>query len=425
MKKISGNHRKFWSEKDEKIYILQIICDTLRVLSKKRVDAMLLIKNAEIYTPAYIGKKEVLIAGGKIECIADKIELPYVKSGVNVPCEIIDATNRKLIPGLIDQHVHVTGGGGEGGFKTRAPEVKLSELVKGGITTVVGLLGTDGVTRSLENLYAKTMALNEEGITAYMLTGAYDYPSPTLTGEVDKDIVLIEKVLGVKLAISDHRAPNVTLDQLIQLASKTRVAGMLSGKPGMVTLHMGDAKSGLQPVLDALENSAIPTTIFRPTHVNRNPRLLEEAYSYAKMGGYIDLTCGITGHNGPASCIVEAKKRVIPTGHITISSDGQGSWSRYDEQGRLVKIGVSSVESIYKEFRTMGQNYNMKLEDALPFVTTNVADALGLTGKKGCIKSGADADLLLLTNDLEIDTVIAKGKVLMKDGGMLIKGTYE
>ena len=380
---------------------------------------MLLIKNAEVYNPAYIGKKDVLIAGDKIEYIADQIEEP------KVPCEIIDAANQILIPGLIDQHVHVTGGGGEGGFKTRAPEVNLSELVKGGITTVVGLLGTDGITRSVENLYAKIMALNEEGITAYMLTGAYDYPSPTLTGEVDRDIVLVEKVLGVKLAISDHRAPNLTLNQLIQLASKTRVAGMLSGKPGMVTLHMGDAKNGLKPVFDALEKSAIPVTTFRPTHVNRNPELLEEAYQYAEKGGFVDLTCGITGQNNPTDCVIEAKKRGISTNHITISSDGQGSWSNYDEQGNLVEIGVSSVESIFNEFRNMICNHNIKIEEALPFVTVNVAEALGLKDKKGCIKEHADADIVLLNNKLEIDTVIAKGKILMREGEVLVKGTYE
>ena len=380
---------------------------------------MLLIKNADVYTPKHIGKKDVLIAGGKIEYIANEINTPEIH------CEVIDAANQKLIPGLIDQHVHVTGGGGEGGFKTRAPEVNLSELIKGGITTVVGLLGTDGVTRSVENLYAKTMALNEEGITAYMLTGAYDYPSPTLTGTVDKDIVLIEKVLGIKLAISDHRAPNVTNEQLIQLASKARVAGMLSGKPGMVTLHMGDAKSGLKPVFDALESSAIPVTIFRPTHVNRNPRLLEEAYRYVEIGGFIDFTCGITGQNSPADCIVEAKKRGLPMNHITISSDGQGSWSNYDACGKLVEIGVSSVESIYREFQTMVQKHHMKIEEALPYVTENVADAIGLKDKKGCIKEGADADLLLLNENIEIDTVIAKGKILMKEYEPLVKGTYE
>lgn len=205
--------------------------------------------------------------------------------------QVLDAAGKLLTPGLIDQHVHITGGGGEGSFHTRTPELQLSELVKNGITTVVGLLGTDGITRSVDNLYAKTRALCEEGVSAYMLTGAYGYPSPTITGEIERDIVFVKEVLGVKLAISDHRAPNVTEDELIQIASKARVAGMLSGKPGMVTLHMGDDKAGIEAGIPALRESSVPVRIFRPTHVNRNDVLLEEGYQLLEKGGYVDLTC--------------------------------------------------------------------------------------------------------------------------------------
>ena len=132
---------------------------------------MLLVKNAEIYAPEYLGKKDLLICGGKIECIQDSIrELP-------VECEVLDAEGKILTPGFLDQHVHITGGGGEGSFHTRTPELQMSELVENGITTVVGLLGTDGITRSVDNLYAKTRVLCEEGVSAYMLTGAYGIPA--------------------------------------------------------------------------------------------------------------------------------------------------------------------------------------------------------------------------------------------------------
>ena len=380
---------------------------------------MLLIKNAEIYTPAYIGKKDVLLAGGKIEFIANEIKEP------EMPCEVIDANGLKLIPGLIDQHVHITGGGGEGSFHTRTPEIELSELIKAGITTVVGLLGTDGVTRTVENLYAKTMALNEESVTAYMLTGAYDYPSPTITGEPDKDIVFLEKVLGVKLAISDHRAPNVTVDELIKLASKTRVAGMMSGKPGMVVLHMGSGKGGLEPVFEALEKTNIPIGIFRPTHVGRSKTLIEEGYKLLEMGGYIDLTCGSRKSGGPTKHVLEAMKRKLPLEHITISTDGHGSWSRYDKFGKLLQIGVSSTESLMKELKYMVTEGKVSLEKALPFFTTNVAGGLGLSDKKGCVQMNADADMILLNDNLEVDTVIAKGNILMQNEKLLVKGTYE
>ena len=378
---------------------------------------MLLVKNAEVYAPEYLGEKDVLICGGKIEKIQDEI------GSLPVECEVLDAEGKMLTPGFIDQHVHITGGGGEGSFHTRTPELQLSELVENGITTVIGLLGTDGITRSVENLYAKTKALCEEGVSAYMLTGAYGYPNPTITGEVDRDIVFIDEILGVKLAISDHRAPNVTEEELIQIASKVRVAGMLSGKPGIVVLHMGDDEAGLQPVFRALEKTSIPTRIFRPTHVNRNEHLLEDGYEFLRRGGYVDLTCGM--HSSPGSYVLEAWKRGIPTEHITMSSDGHGSWSHYAEDGTLLEIGVSSVDALYKDLKYMVIELGMKLEDALPYMTSHVAEGLDLLPKKGWIKEGADGDVLLFDQNMELNTFIAGGRILMKNKEILQKGTYE
>lgn len=380
---------------------------------------MLLIKNVEVYSPSRIGKKDVLICNEKIEMIADEIG--------NVPegCQILQGEDMLLIPGLIDQHVHVTGGGGEGSFHTRTPEMQLSEMVENGITTVVGLLGTDGYTRSVENLYAKTAALNEEGVTAYMMTGSYEYPGPTITGQPDRDIIFVREVLGMKLAISDHRAPNVSVRELISAGSKTRVAGMLSGKPGVIVLHMGDEPEGLEPVEEALRDSSVPVRIFRPTHVNRNLKLLEDGYRFLKKGGYIDLTCGMKGAPSPGECIREAIERDLPVDHITISSDGHGSWSNYAEDGTLLEIGVSGLGGLYKELRHMVQELGLPLEEALTYVTSNVAEALGIDGQKGVVREGADADVLLLTKELNLHTVIARGCVMMESGEIRVKGTYE
>lgn len=380
---------------------------------------MLLVKNVEVYSPSYIGRKDVLICNEKIEMIADKIE--------NIPekCQILEGEGMLLTPGLIDQHVHVTGGGGEGSFHTRTPEMQLSEMIENGITTIVGLFGTDGYTRSVENLYAKTAALNEEGVTAYMMTGSYEYPGPTITGQPDRDIIFIKEILGMKLAISDHRAPNVSVRELISAASKTRVAGMLSGKPGVIVLHMGDGSEGLEPVEEALRESSVPIRIFRPTHVNRNLRLLEDGYSFLKEGGYIDLTCGMKGAPSPGECIMEAIERNLPVEHITISSDGHGSWSNYAQDGTLLKIGVSGLEGLYEELCYMVQKLGLPLEEALTYVTSNVAESLDINGRKGCVKEGADADVLLLTKELELHTVIARGRIMMEAGQIKVKGTYE
>ena len=380
---------------------------------------MILIQNANVYAPAPLGRKDVLVCGGRIEQIADHIDTG------STPCRVINGAGKILVPGLIDQHVHITGGGGEGGFHTRAPELQLSELILGGITTVVGLLGTDGSTRSVENLYAKTMALNEEGVTAYMLTGSYSVPGPSITGDPERDIMYCEKVIGIKVALSDHRSSNITSKELIELGSKARLAGMLSGKAGILAIHMGNGKRGLKSVWKALENSDIPIGVFRPTHMGRSKKLREEGREFMKAGGYVDITCSSRHPGAAGKYIREAMAEGAPLEHITVSSDGHGSWSTYDAQGNLLQMGVAGVDSLLAELRDMVRDKQFALENALPFFTSNVAAGLGLAGKKGEIREGADADLLLLDEQMNPDAVIALGEAMLLDGKLQRKGTYE
>lgn len=386
---------------------------------------MILIKNADVYAPEHLGIKDVLICGAQIEAVGEGLE---GGSG----CRIIDAEGKKLTPGLIDRHVHVTGGGGEGSFHTRTPQIQLSSVIRAGITTLVGLLGTDDVSRTPEDLIAKVKALKEEGISAYALCGAYGVPSPAITGSIKKDIAFIDEILGLKLAVSDHRAPNISTEELIRLASDVRTAGMISGKCGCVVLHMGDGKKMLSQVFEALEETEIPVKTFQPTHVNRNHELFLDSLKLAKLGGTIDLTCedfphGLIedGKDPVIGLLEEARRAGVPMERMTLSSDGQGSWSNYDEYGNLVEMGVTDVGNMYAQLRSLVLNGGCVLSEALSFFTSNPAKALELFPKKGCIAPGADADLLLMGEALALDTVIARGRVMMEAGELLVKGTYE
>lgn len=377
---------------------------------------MIVLRQAEVYAPQFAGRQDILIAGGEIVKMAEHLDCGQVQE--------IDASGKIAVPGLIDQHIHITGGGGEGSFHTKTPEVQLSSLIEGGITTLVGLLGTDGFSRSVENLVSKAKALKEEGLSVYCLTGSYSYPSVTLTGDVKKDILFIDEVIGVKLALADHRSSNVTLDELIRLASDARVAGMLSGKAGIVTLHMGDDPQGLNKVFDAIKQTAIPAKVFHPTHVTRNPMLFEQALDFLELGGWIDLTAGSRKEKSCGDYIEAAKQRGLDTCRITVSSDGQGSWSTYDARGNLTQIGVSSVKALHEQLVRMVKENEFDLAEALSYVTSNPVDALQLS-RKGRLQEGMDADIVLLDKDLAIDTVIARGQLMMKDKQLRVRGTYE
>lgn len=376
---------------------------------------MLQIKNAHVYAPQDKGIQDVWIAGGKIEAVSKT--LPIIDG---IDC--IDATGKILTPGLIDRHVHITGGGGEGGFCTQAPAVTASRLIHGGLTTVIGLLGTDGITRSVENLVARAKGLKDQGISVYCMTGAYGYPSITITDSVQKDIVFVEEIIGCKLALSDHRSSHVTSEELMHLASDVRVAGMLSKKAGILTLHLGDEKQGLQMVMDILDQTDIPIKTFQPTHVNRNLALLQQAISFAKRGGTIDITCDST--EGVYQALMKIKEEGVCMDQVTLSSDGQGSWSKYDARGNLLQIGVSDVDTIYKQIVYLVKQKNWSMEDTLALGCRNVAKALELYPQKGVIQKGSDADLLLWDKDLNLDTVIAQGNILMKDGKLLTKEMF-
>lgn len=387
-----------------------------------------IIKNVELYAPKYEGRKDIVLANDVIEGIYDSIKIP--KDFLEI--DVIDGDGFIAVPGFIDSHVHIMGAGGEDGFKSRTPEISLSEFIKAGTTTVVGCIGTDGITRNLKALLAKAYALEEEGITTYCYTGSYDIPVITATENIKNDIILLQKVIGVgEVAISDSRSSQSTYSEFIKVVADTRVGGLLSGKAGIVNIHLGNGNNKMNYLFRAKEEGEIPLEQLLPTHVNRNKKLFKDAIKYAKDGGYVDLTTAsdpehleqdeVKASNGLKRMLSEG----VPLKQISFSSDGNGSLPVFDEKNQIIGVGICLPGSLYREFKDSILIEKLPLEDVLQVVTSNVAHILKLENK-GLIEKGKDADILLLDkNNLEIDTVIAKGKILMKNKEVLIKGTFE
>jgi len=381
-----------------------------------------------VYAPADIGKNDILVTNGIIHRIAENI---CEKAAAELGAEVIDLGGKRLAPGFIDQHVHVMGAGGEAGYYSRTPEVNISDLVINGITTVIGMRGTDGTSRHLESLYAKVKALDAEGISAYMATGSYEIPAETCTGSVRRDIYLMDKVLGTgEMAVSDRRSSQPTRAEIERVAADSYVAGLISGKRGFVHFHMGDGKRGLDTLMEIIDETEIPARQFIVTHVNRSAPLFEQSKEFARRGGCVDLTSGISDEEGfpgaikPSKCVAECIKEGVPLANITMSSDANGSMALY-ENGVFVRLLVTKADSLPAEFRDMALRENIPLETALSFITSNAANAVGLYPKKGCVAEGSDADFVVLDEALNIDLVIAKGRLAAKNGKAILKGTFE
>jgi beta-aspartyl-dipeptidase (metallo-type) len=382
-----------------------------------------LIKEGNVYAPESRGTRDILVVGRIIALISEQIELTG-----DFEVQVISARDKLVLPGFVDLHVHLVGGGGEGGFWTRTPDIALSTIARAGVTTLVGCLGTDDVSRHPESLLAKANQLEEEGVSAYIYTGSYQLPLSTITGSVRKDIALIPKVIGVgEIAVSDHRSSQPTFEELARVAAEARVGGMIGGKAGLVHFHVGGGRRMLDPLFRLVKETEIPIGQFLPTHVNRTRELFEQAIDFARMGGNIDLTVQGSQLLFPIAT-GDALRMALAAGvsldQITLSSDSNGSMPVFDEHGKMTGIAVGEIQNLYTQWKNLTKE-GFALEDLTKMVTSNPARRAGLFREKGSLDTGKDADILILNEDLSLESVMAKGRLLVHDRQVVVKGTFE
>ncbi len=326
-----------------------------------------------------------------------------------------------MTPGLFDQHIHVTGGGGEGGPITRAPELNFSELVAAGVTGFVGVSGTDTETRPIEALLAKTRALTKEGATGWMWTSNYRYPPTTITGDVRKELLTIPECLGVKVAMGDHRCSFPTTHEILRVLSDCRVGGMIAGHDAYLHVHLGDIPGAFPAFMECVA-MGMPIKHIRPTHVGREKEVFAQAIAFTKAGGWIDITTSGGNYMGEAAdAYVMALHNGAPANRITFSSDGHGSMPHW-KNGELVGLTVCSISDDLDQMRKLAGMIG--LEKALLPLTRTVTEALGLKAK-GSLEAGKDADILVMDSAMKPVHLFMRGKQVMKDSEVIVRGTFE
>ena len=378
---------------------------------------MLLIKNANVYAPESLGIKDLLIANGRIQAIENNIEKNKLFS------QIWDAQEKIVTPGIIDQHVHIIGAGGKNGFHSMTPEIKMTDLISCGTTTVVGLLGTDGSSRSIKTLNAKTKSLINEGISAYMYTGYYGLDPIHLTESVKDDMMFIDNVLGCKIALADIRSSYPTPLELVRLLKDIRVGGMLASKKGILHIHLGALTDKMDVLFDLVENFEFPIEHISPTHVGRTKDLFEQAIKFAKLGGMIDITTGASKYTDPYKSVLYALEKGVDISKITFSSDGNAGLEKLDDKGKLIGFRKAPVDKNLEEVIFLIKKGGVSIEDAFKIITKNPANNLGLTNK-GIIKVGADADFCVFDSDLKLMAVLAHGVLMMENYDLKVNDSF-
>ncbi len=363
-----------------------------------------LIENGEVYAPEYRGHQDLLIVGSKISKIG-RIDRRALEN-IGIEIIIVDASDCIVIPGFIDPHEHLIGGSGEAGFRTQTPEIFFSEIISSGITTVVGCLGVDTVTKTMPALLAKAKGLREEGLTAFIWSGGYDVPPRTLTGSVRNDLIFISEVIGAgEIAISDLRATEPTLPELARLVSEAYVGGLLSGKAGVTHFHVGDDDRCLRPLQELIADYAVEPHWLYPTHVERNRKLMEEAAAFTRIGTFID---------------IDTVEEDLPR-QLRLFLEYNGDMSRATVSS---DAAISSPRTFYEQVCACVLDHGFELEKVLSMITVNTARVLGLDNK-GRLDPMMDGDVVILKRDsLEIKHVLARGSHLFKDGMLMVKEKF-
>lgn len=377
-----------------------------------------LIKNTHLYTPEYCGVKDLLLCGEKLVAIGEHLNVTGTQT------QEIDAQGLNCMPGLIDQHVHIIGGGGQTGYFSLAPEISLSTLIKCGTTTVVGLLGTDGFVKSLPQLYAKTKALCQDGISAYMLTGFYGLPTPTITSSIAEDMIYLDKCIGCKIAMSDDRSSHPTKLELLRIIQQVRLGGFTSAKGGVMHVHLGALPSKIDLLLEIAKEFPSLISYISPTHMGRTHDLFLQAIEFAKLGGMVDISTGGTKYTDPHLTVMEGLERGININQMTFSSDGNAGVRRKNSETGEDTYKKAPLHKNLEQVVALIKEDGMSPSEAFKLITVNPAKNMKLKGK-GRIAEELDADFTFFDDQWQLQEVWARGTRMMHEGTVIKKGNFE
>ncbi len=386
--------------------------------------SLLAITGARVLTPLEeIENAVVVVEGDRIAAVGRRAE-------VRVPdgAREIDARGRTIVPGFVDVHIHGAGGHDVMEAATNALETVANTVARFGTTSLVATTVTAPADQTCRSL---------EGIARYIKSAHNHSPKAPPRAEI----------LGIHLegpfisharrgvhppdAIAEPSLP--ALEKFLQAADGcARILTLAPELPGALELVERARTAGLVVALGHTDatyeqaHTAIERGARHAVHVFNAMR----PFSHRETGvlGAVLTDTRVTAEiiadgvhvDAAAIRLLLAAKGVA---HVLLVSDGISATGMPDGSYRLgmFEVLVAGGVAHSREGRLAGSTLTLDravrhivslgvpLIEAVRMATLVPARRLGLEARKGVIAPGADADLVLLTSDLYVAGVMARG----------------
>lgn len=357
-----------------------------------------IIKGGTVIDPAQNihATKDVAIKDGHIAALQQEIST----GGAN---EVIDASGKLLLPGLVDIHVHVYSGVSH--FGTDADPTCLAK----GVTTAVdaGSAGAHtfpGFRRHVLEV-AKTrlrafLNISSMGMISHDIGELEDIRWAHVGKAIDTVNKNRDYLVGMKVRQSTHVVGENGLEPL----KRTREAADALGMPLMI--HPGATPAPLRDILAYLKKGDVLTHCFHDRGqgvLDERGRVEPEVWEAVKRGVILDVGHGVGSFtwNVAEKCLSQG---LAPS---TISTDIHF----YNLDGPVYDLATTMSKFLY---------LGMKLDDVVRMSTSAAAAAVGIDEGVGTLRVGAEADVCLFELaegeftlvDCQKKTVTAKQRLL-------------
>lgn len=380
--------------------------------------------NGRVVTPLeVIEGGTVLVDGGRIAGMGPTEAVPP-------GYEVVDLRGRTLAPGFIDVHVH--GGGGYSLMAGELQEVRSFArwVVSKGVTSFLitpitaprehlldlvrsclPLVAGDGPPPAGAEGGAQPLGFNFEGpFISPERAGAQPRESIRTpdAGEMDEYLEAAAGHLRIVTLAPELAGADALIDALVR-------AGAVAS--------LGHSNATYEEAHRAFDRGVCHVThafnALRPFH-QRDPGCLAAALNAPDVTVEL-IADGIHVHPGAVELLLRAKgpeKVVLVSDGMPFAGLGDGEFEVEGrrvavERGRAVRPDGGLAGSAFMLDRLVGNVarwLSLRLEEAVLMATLNPAAVLGMADRKGRIAEGADADLVVLDEGLEVAMTFVRGE---------------